>query len=337
MKRLTALFLALALFLCLIPAASADYDDYALYGSTSLYGVSESGLHNIELAMSSLCGLTLDPGEYFSFNQLIGPRTREAGYKTALNGRGVRVVGGGVAQVASTIYLAALQSEDISFDQVSVYGSRYDGDYVDSGDLAIVTDYNSGTDFSFWNDTGCTLFIDLWIDPENEELCCELSLLNDNAPIAWSETPLYGSDGKIANVEQACWAISGITLRSYDVFSFNSLVGPRTAENGYKKAPNGRGVTVYGGGVAQVASTVYLAVKELDCVEILEKSTYGERFVDGYVDDVDDAIVTDYNAGTDFSFFYTGDEELVVELYPGEDTLYCWIYEYEAYDDEYYD
>lgn len=118
-----------------------------------------------------------------------------------------------------------------------------------------------------------------------------------------------------------------MTLESYDLFSFNGLVGPRTAENGYKKALNGRGVTVYGGGVAQVASTVYLAVKDLDCVEIIDKSTYGDRFTDGYVEDTDDAIVTDYNAGTDFSFYYTGDGELRIELSVEDDELCCQVYE----------
>ena len=97
MKRLTALFLSLALILCLIPAASADSTGYSYYACTSLEDVSESGLNNIRLVAESVNGLILEPGEYFSFNQLVGPRTREQGFETALNGRGVKVVGGGVA------------------------------------------------------------------------------------------------------------------------------------------------------------------------------------------------------------------------------------------------
>lgn len=328
MKKRIALWLTVILLLSLCPAVQADTyaGDYA-YADTSLLDVSEAGLNNIELALGALDGLELQPGELFSFNDTVGPRSRANGYQGALNGRGVMVTGGGVAQVASTIYLAALQTTGVTFDEVSTYGDRYDGSYVDSGDDAIITDYSNDVDFSFWNDTDCVLRINLWVSEDYNSLCCLLSMLEGEGAVAFAQTPLYGTEGKLANIEECSWAISGVSLASYDLFSFNELVGPRTAENGYQKALNGRGVTVYGGGVAQVASTIYLAVKELDCVEIVDKSTYGDRFVDGYVEDPDDAIVTDYNAGTDFSFYYTGGGELLIELSIENDHLRCQVYE----------
>ncbi len=45
-------------------------------------------------------------GDVFSFNDIVGDRTSARGYKTAVNGRGVKAMGGGVAQVATTLYLA---------------------------------------------------------------------------------------------------------------------------------------------------------------------------------------------------------------------------------------
>ena len=82
-----------------------------------------------------------------------------------------------------------------------------------------------------------------------------------------------------------------------------------------------------GGGVAQVASTVYLAVKNMDCVSVDPVKTYGKKFVDGYVTDPADAVITDYKAGTDFSFTYWGYNTLVVEVYEDDDDLICRVYE----------
>ena len=75
----------------------------------------------------------------FSFNGAVGARTAERGYQSALNGRGARVVGGGVAQAASTLYLALQQVDGISYDEKKTYGSRYNQDYVESSDCLLYT------------------------------------------------------------------------------------------------------------------------------------------------------------------------------------------------------
>ena len=129
-KRIAWLLTVLLLLGACAPALADTYAGDYVYADTSLDSVSDAGLHNIELAVGALNGLALEPGELFSFNDTVGPRTRAEGYRGALNGRGVMVTGGGVAQVASTIYLAAVQTSGVSFDQVTVYGDRYDGDVV---------------------------------------------------------------------------------------------------------------------------------------------------------------------------------------------------------------
>lgn len=66
---------------------------------------------NVALAALALDGLVLPPGRSFSFNQAVGPRITERGYREApvlLNGRFVTGVGGGVCQVSTTLYNAAL-------------------------------------------------------------------------------------------------------------------------------------------------------------------------------------------------------------------------------------
>lgn len=71
--------------------------------------------HNVKLALRKFNGWVLAPGEVFSFNDLVGPRDRENGYKTApifLRIDGQHEVrdrtGGGICQIATTLYNAAL-------------------------------------------------------------------------------------------------------------------------------------------------------------------------------------------------------------------------------------
>lgn len=66
---------------------------------------------NIKLAAKTLDGLVLAPLEEFSFNQRVGERTAAAGYKEAIiivNDQFVPGLGGGICQVSSTLYNAAL-------------------------------------------------------------------------------------------------------------------------------------------------------------------------------------------------------------------------------------
>ncbi len=68
---------------------------------------------NIKLAASKLDGVLLLPGERVSYNETVGRRTLAAGFKEAgvyLNGRHDTGVGGGICQVSTTLYNAALLS-----------------------------------------------------------------------------------------------------------------------------------------------------------------------------------------------------------------------------------
>lgn len=69
---------------------------------------------NLKLACEKLNGLILQPGETLSYNEILGKRTREAGYMPAPAYSGtdlVDEVGGGICQVSSTLYLSALFAE----------------------------------------------------------------------------------------------------------------------------------------------------------------------------------------------------------------------------------
>jgi len=67
--------------------------------------------HNLRLAIKSLGRTVVMPGEVLSFNERTGPRLAERGFREApifVNGEVEPSTGGGVCQVATTVYNAAL-------------------------------------------------------------------------------------------------------------------------------------------------------------------------------------------------------------------------------------
>lgn len=68
--------------------------------------------YNIKLACSRISGRIVMPGEVFSMNEALGPRTAENGYREApviLKNELVKGTGGGVCQVTTTLYNAVLE------------------------------------------------------------------------------------------------------------------------------------------------------------------------------------------------------------------------------------
>lgn len=68
---------------------------------------------NIRLACEAINEYVVQPGAQFSFNTVVGQRTKERGYKEAgvyVNGQVDTGVGGGICQVSSTLFNAALLS-----------------------------------------------------------------------------------------------------------------------------------------------------------------------------------------------------------------------------------
>ena len=79
--------------------------------SSSFASSSSNRVNNIVLAASKINGKVLNPGESFSYNGTVGQRTAAAGFKEAgayLEGKVVQEIGGGICQVSSTLYNAAL-------------------------------------------------------------------------------------------------------------------------------------------------------------------------------------------------------------------------------------
>ncbi len=76
------------------------------YGSSS-----RDRRHNVALAAAHVDGTLIAPGGTFSYNDVVGPRSRKRGWRQAptyQNGMVVPGTGGGICQVSSTLYNAAL-------------------------------------------------------------------------------------------------------------------------------------------------------------------------------------------------------------------------------------
>lgn len=81
--------------------------------TTYFDGTNENRAHNIRLAAQKINGTVLQNGQTFSFNSAVGERTEARGFKSAKiieKGEFVEGIGGGVCQVSTTLFNAAILS-----------------------------------------------------------------------------------------------------------------------------------------------------------------------------------------------------------------------------------
>ena len=99
-------------------------------GEFQTTGFATDSGRNIRRAAEQIDGIVVAPGETFSLNAATNPRNAAAGYVeagTIQNGRPSRGVGGGVSQLATTLFNAAYFAglEDVEHHEHSYYISRY--------------------------------------------------------------------------------------------------------------------------------------------------------------------------------------------------------------------
>lgn len=157
-----------ATFNHLKPKVSKDYlqKETAVRSTFTTYygGSSDERKRNIALACKSLNGAIIDSGAGFSFNERVGKRSKENGYLDARvisDGKFVSGTGGGVCQVSTTLYNAALRAglKITEYHRHSLAVS-----YVPPSFDAMVSD--SGSDLVFLNDSGRRLYLQAAADGE---------------------------------------------------------------------------------------------------------------------------------------------------------------------------
>ncbi len=195
-------------------------------GKSSFKGSIENRSYNINLAASKLNGMLIKPGETFSFNKTVGDITSLNGYKQAYviqNGKTVLGDGGGVCQVSTTLFRAALNT-GLPIVERNPHAYRvgyYEQDSAPGIDAAI---YTPSVDLRFKNDTMHHILIQTYVDVAAQEIYFTLYGTKDNRqvsigkPIMLSESPapepLYQDDPNMpkGEVKQIDFAAPGANV-----------------------------------------------------------------------------------------------------------------------------
>ena len=121
---------------------------------------------NIKLSCQAINGTIVEPGQTFSFNQVVGNPTSDKGYLEAdviINDRITKGIGGGNCQVSSTLYNAALESNNIEIIERNNHGQKVS--YFPEGKDAAVA-YGK-LDMKFKNNTGSKIKLYMSSDDNN--------------------------------------------------------------------------------------------------------------------------------------------------------------------------
>lgn len=129
--------------------------------ATDLNGSSQDRKHNVALACNFINGITLNPNQEFSFNDSVGVRSEERGFKSAkviVDGEYVQGVGGGVCQLATTLYNAVLTA-NLKVSRVARHS--YPPKYIQPSRDAMVS---QTCDFKFINNTTSPVYLFAYAD-----------------------------------------------------------------------------------------------------------------------------------------------------------------------------
>lgn len=191
-------------------------------GVSYFRGSIASRIHNINLASSKLNGILIKPGEIFSFNQALGDVSAATGFQQAYviqNGRTVLGDGGGVCQVSTTLFRAALNSGlPITQRQAHAYRVAYYEQGFGAGLDATV--FAPSVDLKIENNTSAHILIQTDVNLTNLILTFDLYGTSDGRkafvsnPKIWEQTPppppKYEDDptmpaGQEKQVDWAAW------------------------------------------------------------------------------------------------------------------------------------
>ena len=130
--------------------------------SSSFAGGTAEKMKNISNGATLIDGITLYPGDEFSFDSYAAPYTVANGYamgKSYSGGKLVDDVGGGICQVSSTLYNAALRAE---LDITMRYNHSMIVGYVPISSDATLAE-TAGKDFRFKNNQEVPIYIEAYL------------------------------------------------------------------------------------------------------------------------------------------------------------------------------
>ncbi|MBI2267915.1 MAG: VanW family protein [Candidatus Blackburnbacteria bacterium] len=218
-------------------------------GSSKFVGSTPSRVHNVTLAASRLNGILIKPGDTLSFNNALGDVSVYTGYQQAYvirDGRTILGDGGGVCQVSTTLFRAALNT-GLPIIERKAHSYRVGYYEQDSKPGIDATVYSPSTDLKIKNDTPGHILIQTSINPKKQTLVFELYGTNDSrvsqvsTPRVWdtvsSPPPLYQDDPTlpIGTLKQVDFASSGAKAAfDYKVTRNGEILQQRTFYSNYR-------------------------------------------------------------------------------------------------------
>lgn len=150
-------------------------------------------IHNIILASSKFNGVLIPKDKIFSFNDTVGDISALTGYQQAYIIKGGKTVlgdGGGVCQVSTTLFRAALNAGlPISERWAHAYRvGYYENDSKPGFDATV---FAPSVDLKIKNDTPASILIETEVDENNNLLTFKLFGKKDNRKIEISPAVLY--------------------------------------------------------------------------------------------------------------------------------------------------
>lgn len=218
-------------------------------GTSTYKGSIASRVHNVALAASRINGVLVAPGETFSFNEALGDVSQLTGYKQAYvikDGKTVLGDGGGVCQVSTTLFRAALNA---GLPITERQGHSYRVGYYeqDAGPGLDATVYGPHPDLRIVNDTPASMLIQAKADTKNYSLVFEIYGTNDGRvatitkPTMTNVTAppddLYVDDptlptGQVKQVEHKAWG--GRSTFNYEVKKDGNVTYQKTFTTNYR-------------------------------------------------------------------------------------------------------
>lgn len=195
---------------------------------------------NIGLGSKLISGTLVGPGEIFSFNSLVGPVSAEQGFKQAFvinKGKTVLDDGGGICQVSTTVFRAALNA-GLPIVQRTAHAYRV-GYYEQQGfkpglDATI---FSPSVDFQFKNDTANHILVQAVVDIAHSKLQVDIFGTGDGRRVEMGNVtvsniipapePLYQDDLTLpkGTTKQVEYSANGATaLFSRKVYKGGQLV-----------------------------------------------------------------------------------------------------------------
>lgn len=136
-----------------------------------------------------------------------------------------------------------------------------------------------------------------------------------NMLLSSASTPLLSKDpDRTNNIQIVCERLNGYTLATGETFSYNDVCGPYGQSDGFKEAQillsDGTHDEGYGGGVCQLSTTLYNAIKNIDGIEITERHHHSAPVA--YVEEGEDATVS-LQSNLDFKFINNTSNDIMFE------------------------